>query len=129
MKSVNKLMDLSGRVVLITGGAGHLGRTMADALAELGASIAIVDRAESDCLSTVEWLSARHSVSVLPFSVDLEDEAKASALPRRVADELGGVDILVNCAAFVGTSELEGWNEPFERQSVNTWRRSTNCSS
>jgi NAD(P)-dependent dehydrogenase (short-subunit alcohol dehydrogenase family) len=123
MRTVKKLMDLSGRVVLITGGAGHLGRVMADALAELGASIAIVDRFEEDCLSTVEWLKVRHSVQALPFVVDLEDEAAVIALPCQVAEALGGLDILVNCAAFVGTSGLEGWNEPFERQSVDTWRR------
>jgi NAD(P)-dependent dehydrogenase (short-subunit alcohol dehydrogenase family) len=123
MRTVNKLMDLSGRVALITGGAGHLGRAMADALAELGASIAIVDRFEEDCLSTVEWLKVRHSVQALPFVVDLEDEAAVIALPGRVAEALGGLDILVNCAAFVGTSGLEGWSVPFECQSVDTWRR------
>jgi len=123
METVKKLMDLSGRVALVTGGAGHLGRAMADALAELGASIAIIDRAEEDCRSTVEWLKARHPVAVLPFAVDLEDEAAVITLPCRVAEALGSLDILVNCAAFVGTSGLEGWNEPFESQSVDTWRR------
>ena len=123
METVKKLMDLSGRVALVTGGAGHLGRAMADALAELGASIAIIDRAEEDCRSTVELLKARHPVAVLPFAVDLEDEAAVITLPGRVAEALGSLDILVNCAAFVGTSGLEGWNEPFESQSVDTWRR------
>jgi NAD(P)-dependent dehydrogenase (short-subunit alcohol dehydrogenase family) len=123
MRTVNKLMDLSGRVALITGGAGHLGRAMADALAELGALIAIVDRTEEGCLSTVEWLAQRHPAPALPFVVDLEDELAVIALPSQVAEALGGLDILVNCAAFVGTSGLEGWGVPFENQSVDTWRR------
>ena len=123
MRTVNKLMDLSGRVVLITGGAGHLGRAMADALSELGASIAIVDQTEESCGLAVEWLTQRHPAPALPFVADLEDEAAVIALPGRVAEALGGLDILVNCAAFVGTSGLEGWSVPFESQSVDTWRR------
>ena len=35
----------------------------------------------------------------------------------------GGLNILINNAAFVGTSGLEGWGVPFEAQSVETWRR------
>jgi NAD(P)-dependent dehydrogenase (short-subunit alcohol dehydrogenase family) len=33
------------------------------------------------------------------------------------------LNILINNAAFVGTSDLQGWSEPFERQTVETWRR------
>ena len=43
MRSLRQLMDLHGRVALITGGAGHIGMAMAEALAELGAGIALVD--------------------------------------------------------------------------------------
>jgi NAD(P)-dependent dehydrogenase (short-subunit alcohol dehydrogenase family) len=56
MRSLKSLMDLSGRAVLITGGAGHIGRAMADAVAELGASVAIADlREENRSVSRRGW--------------------------------------------------------------------------
>ena len=41
MKRISELMSLKGRIALITGGAGHIGSAMAEALAELGANIVI----------------------------------------------------------------------------------------
>ena len=41
---------------------------------------------------------------------------------HRSRKTLGSLDIVVNCAAFVGTSGLSGWVTPFEEQSVDTWR-------
>ena len=38
-------------------------------------------------------------------------------------DSEDGLNILINNAAFVGTSELQGWHVPFEKQTVDTWRR------
>jgi NAD(P)-dependent dehydrogenase (short-subunit alcohol dehydrogenase family) len=123
MRSLKSLMDLSGRAVLITGGAGHIGRAMADAVAELGASVAIADLREENCCLTANWLEERHTVQTACFALDLADEQAVASLPGRVAEQLGRLDVLINCAAFVGTSGLEGWGVPFEEQSVDTWRR------
>ena len=49
MRTLKQLMNLKGRVALITGGAGHLGFTMAEALAELGAHIVLLDLNQSQC--------------------------------------------------------------------------------
>ena len=45
--TVQQLFDLTGKVALITGGSGHLGRSMASALAEAGASVLVSSRDES----------------------------------------------------------------------------------
>ena len=42
-RSLREMMSLDGRVALVTGGAGHIGRAVANGLAELGANIAIAD--------------------------------------------------------------------------------------
>ena len=44
MTTLKQLSDMSGRRVLITGGAGHVGRIMAETLAELGACIVLLDQ-------------------------------------------------------------------------------------
>jgi NAD(P)-dependent dehydrogenase (short-subunit alcohol dehydrogenase family) len=42
-RSLREMMSLDGRVAVVTGGAGHIGRAIAAGLAELGATIALVD--------------------------------------------------------------------------------------
>jgi NAD(P)-dependent dehydrogenase (short-subunit alcohol dehydrogenase family) len=119
MSRIADLMRLDGRVAVITGGAGHLGRAMAAALVELGAKVALVDR---DPAATDAAAVALGSAAA-GFAVDLADDAAVRALPDAVNAKLGGLDILINNAAFVGTSTLEGWVVPFAEQSVETWRK------
>jgi NAD(P)-dependent dehydrogenase (short-subunit alcohol dehydrogenase family) len=119
MSRIADLMRLDGRVAVITGGAGHLGRAMAAALVELGAKVALVDR---DPAATDAAAVALGSAAA-GFAVDLADDAAVRTLPDAVNAKLGGLDILINNAAFVGTSTLEGWVVPFAEQSVETWRK------
>ena len=123
MKSLGALMRLNGRVALITGGAGHLGQAMGQALAELGAAIAVLDVNGDEANATAERLRLEYGVRALAVAVDLADEEQVRAVPRAVVDGLGALDILINNAALVGTSALEGWAVPFDRQSADTWRR------
>lgn len=116
MSRIADLMRLDGRVALITGGAGHLGRAMASALIELGAKVALVDR---DPAAT----EAAAALGATGYALDLADDAAVRALPATVQAKLGGLDILINNAAFVGTSALQGWAVPFAEQSVDTWRK------
>lgn len=122
MKSLRDLMCLSGRVAAITGGAGHIGRAMADSLAELGCAVAIIDRTDA-VYAVAANLSETYGRPAQGFAADLADEAQTRAIPAQVEAQLGGLDILIHCAAFVGTSGLEGWVVPFEQQSADTWRK------
>jgi NAD(P)-dependent dehydrogenase (short-subunit alcohol dehydrogenase family) len=122
MKTIHELMDLQGRVAIVTGGAGHIGHSIAQALGEAGATIALVDKFPVDLERSAKALAERNITKVAQFSVDLSVEAEVRALPERVAEELGSIDILVNCAAFVGTTKLDGWSVPFEEQASAAWR-------
>ncbi len=116
-------MNLSGRVIAITGGAGHIGKAMADAVAELGASVAVVDLNSEACDDVAIRLAKKYKVTSVGFPVNLSEEEAVRTLPSQIAEQMGGLDVLINCAAFVGTSGLEGWGVPFEDQSVDTWRK------
>lgn len=122
MTDLKKLMDLSGKRAVVTGGAGHLGRAFAATLAELGAAVALVDR-NSDALDTaVEEVSQKYGAMASGYTCDLEQEAERDRLIEALLKD-GPVDILVNNAAFVGSSDLTGWSTDFENQSIDTWRR------
>lgn len=122
-RDLRDLLSLAGRAALVTGGAGHVGRAAAAALAELGANVALADRDADALADAAREVSTRHSARIVTTECDLADEAVTKELPERVAAELGRLDVLVNCAAFVGTTDLDGWAVPFAEQSADTWRR------
>lgn len=122
MRSLRDLMDLRGRVALITGGGGHIGASIAEALAELGAAIALLDMVEENCISVSRRVREAYGVRTLPMLIDLSDEDATRSVPARVLDLFGRLDVLVNCAALVGTSELRGWAVPFLEQASETWK-------
>jgi NAD(P)-dependent dehydrogenase (short-subunit alcohol dehydrogenase family) len=107
-RSIHELADLGGRRALVAGGAGHVGRAAVDALREAGAEVAVCDLEEGP-------------PGVPSVVCDLADEAAVRGAVASAADALGGLDILVHCAALVGTSDLEGWAVPFELQTVDAW--------
>lgn len=123
VRSIRELFDLSGRVAIVTGGAGHIGAAIVDALAEQGAAVAIVDRDAGKADDLAERIGTAHGVASCALAIDIEDEGAVRGVAARVEAALGGIDILINCAALVGTSELTGWAVPFCEQSVKTWRR------
>src|SRR6266853_1686611 len=123
MKSVAELMSLRGRVALVTGGAGHIGGVVCDTLAELGAAVAVLDCSADACNTTANRVADCFAVKTLALPVDLADENAIRAVPARTVEQLGSLDILVHCAALVGTSGLPGWAVPFSEQSADTWRK------
>lgn len=97
---------MRGRRALVAGGNGHIGRVTVDALEESGADVLVVD-IEGDDERTIRC--------------DLRDEASVAKAVRETVDRLGGLDVVVHCAALVGASERAGWSVPFEEQTVEAW--------
>jgi len=123
IRSVARLMNMSGRVAVITGGAGHLGEAMAAALAELGCSICLLDRNDQALLEVARRLRDQWKCSVETLVADLESEEERAAAGAWVFEKFGRTDVLINNAGFVGDSNLTGWVVPFEEQEIGTWRR------
>ncbi len=122
MKSINRLMDLQGRVALVTGGAGHIGSAICDALAEMGANIVVIDINKELCETKKGQIIDEFNVEALSIVIDLTNEQELRKIPDRVLKQLHSIDILVNCAALVGTSSLKGWGVEFKEQNSDTWR-------
>ena len=123
MGNLKALMSMQGRRVLITGATGVLGRVIADTMAELGADLLLVDRPESKFSELCDALARHGKRGIQCLTCDLERQDERDALVSAVKAAGGGLDVLINNAAFVGTSGLQGWALLFEQQSVDTWRR------
>ena len=92
-------MNVAGKVALITGGATGLGRATGLALARLGCSIAVnyvPDTAQEARETTAELIAI--GVRALPVEADVSKSEACQAMVATVVQELGQLDILVNCA-------------------------------
>lgn len=112
--SKSDFSSLGDRVVVITGGSGHVGSSLAEAFLAHGSFVMTVDIAKSPDLGEVE---GRHQ----HLTVDLTDLVEVADLPSRVLAAFGRLDVVVCAAAFVGTSATDGWNVPFLKQDESIW--------
>jgi NAD(P)-dependent dehydrogenase (short-subunit alcohol dehydrogenase family) len=92
-------LQLTGRRALVTGGSRGIGKAVAAALLTEGAEVAIAARDLDRLTAAAADLGAAAGRTVPAISVDTGDDASVRHLAEAAQDRLGGVDILVNCAA------------------------------
>ncbi|HEY2050605.1 MAG TPA: SDR family oxidoreductase [Caulobacteraceae bacterium] len=92
-------LQLNGKRALITGGSRGIGKAIAAALAREGVDLVIAARTQGPLETTAAELSLGSSRKVIPIAVDTGDDGSVKALIASTVQALGGLDILVNCAA------------------------------
>jgi len=99
-------MTKPAKTALITGGAGGLGKAMAQALAAAGINTAIFDIREQAAIEVADHISEQFAnVRSMAISGDVSDESDCNAAVARCVDHFGGIDILVNNAG-IGVSSI-----------------------
>jgi NAD(P)-dependent dehydrogenase (short-subunit alcohol dehydrogenase family) len=88
---------LAGKIVILTGAAGGIGRHVAQALAEAGASVGLTDLSSQGMDAVADELAAG-GTRVTAAAFDGTSEEQFAVFHRRVRDELGEVDGLITCA-------------------------------
>ncbi len=116
--SVKALLDLGGKVALVTGGSRGLGLQMAEALGEMGARVAITARKREELDAAAARL-AKQGVEVATVQGDLGKLDGIPAILEAVLARFGTVDVLVNNA---GTT----WGAPAEDHPVEAWHKVMN---
>lgn len=91
------LFDIRGQVAVITGAAGILCSEMAEALAEAGAKVAILDLNEQKAQEIADRINGRGGTAIA-VAVDVLDKSSLEAARDRVVSEFQRVDILINGA-------------------------------
>lgn len=114
--------DLAGQVAVVTGGGGLLGREFCSALAQHGASVAVLDiditQADKVCFE----LADHYAVGTYAVAVDISDKAASRAAIDEIVKQLGAIDILVNNAQSK-TIDYGRHFAPFEDYDMDEWRR------
>jgi len=111
--SVKKLFDLSGRSAIITGGSRGLGLQIAEALGEMGATLALTARKKDELDHAVAHL-AKMGVEAHAFACDMGKRDTIPGVFDRMLAKLGRLDILVNNAGAV-------WVAPAEDHPLEAW--------
>ena len=84
-----RLFDLSGRVVLVTGGSRGLGREMAFAAARCGADVMIASRKYNACVDTADEIAAQTGRTAFPYQVHVGRWDELDGLVDAVYDRFG----------------------------------------
>jgi 2-deoxy-D-gluconate 3-dehydrogenase len=111
----NPLFDLTGKVAVVTGGNGGIGLGMAKGLAAAGAKIGIAARNADKAKAAMRELGSNASF----FTVDVGKETSCREMIAAVADKLGRIDILVNCAGIAIRKRPEVLNDAEWHQVLN----------
>lgn len=92
--------NLEGKVAVVTGGNGGIGKGIAAGMAEAGAGVALVARDAEKTEAAARDIQSRFQVPVQGFTADVADENRMKEVAGQVAERLGGIDILVNNAGI-----------------------------
>lgn len=109
---------LDGRVALVTGAAGGIGGALAEAVAEAGADVALVDVDEPGLEETRERLAAETDASVLSVAADVGERAETERMVAETLDALGGLDV-----AFANAGVAETGGDDAAEYDVDSWDR------
>ena len=106
--AICELFDLTGKVALVTGGAGWLGMVLAEILAQAGAIVALMDNNTAALERTVQRFD-ESDLKALGIAGDVMQDEPLRLGIDKVARDCGRLDILVNCA-YAGPHP--SWNRP-----------------
>ena len=102
----NRLFDLQGKVTIVTGGTGHLGRAICEGMAEAGSNLAVcstsLDRGETFARQLVQ----RYDIDAVGFELDLRDLNAIQAVVAAIYSRFQQIDCLVNNAFFGSSNDL-----------------------
>ena len=115
---LRSLFDMSGRVVIVTGGTRGIGRALAEGYASAGAKVVVASRKQDAVDETAEHLRSfgGEALGVAAHMGDLED---LQHIVDRTVDAFGGIDVVVNNAATalaqpVGSYTPDAWQKSLD---------------
>lgn len=113
--NVKQLLDLTGRVAIITGGSIGLGRQMAEGLAEMGANVVLCARKQERAHHAAIALQ-KLGVNAIALSCDVKSQSSIQQAVDATLSHFGQIDILVNNAGI-------SWGAPTELMSLEDWNK------
>jgi len=114
--SIQNLFRLEGKKAIVTGSGGGIGGAIAKGMAEFGVDIALFDINLENITNLKRNLEENFSIKTLAIPVDVCRSEQVKKAVKRVYEEFGRIDILVNCHGI-------GQWSPSEEMKEEDWRR------
>lgn len=118
---ISNLFDLSGRVAVVTGGAGILGQHFCKGLAEYEAKVVIADVNIDAANEVAEKIKQDVNTDALAIGLDVSDESSVQEMVAKTIEKFGKIDILHNNAA-AKSSNLEKFFASVEDYDMEIWQ-------
>jgi 3-oxoacyl-[acyl-carrier protein] reductase len=106
MRDLSEVFGLEGKVAVVTGAASGIGESVAEVLAQAGASVVLGDLNAEGAEAVAERIVSEGG-SAVAGGVDIANRAQVDALIARASDEFGGLDVLCNVAGVPFDGMLE----------------------
>ncbi len=97
---------LRGKVALITGAGGGIGRGIAQCLAEEGAHVALADISSAGAEATAKAMDS-FDIKAIPYVLDVTDDRQCREVVEATTEDLGSIDIVVNNAGVIGGADFK----------------------
>jgi gluconate 5-dehydrogenase len=122
---MDKMFDLTGKVALVVGGHGGLGKAIALAMADAGADVAVASRNLEALRATAREIESKRRKS-LAVSVDVVDARQVERMVEDVLRALPGIHILVNAAGLAvrkpaDAFPIDDWQRVMDVNTRGTW--------
>jgi len=124
---MNELFNLDGRVIVLTGGAGLLGRRYAQALVNAGARAVVADVRQEAAQEVVDELALSGTDLIMAHGVDITSPEDVARMVEAVMKKWGRIDGLVNNAAIdpkFDVEQSEQRKQRFEDYPLDLWKKS-----
>lgn len=124
--SVLDLFSLKGKLAVVTGAAQGLGKAMAEAMADCGADIAVLDLNVDKAGETAKYIADTYHVKSKAFKVNVADAKSCQAAVQEVCKEWDHIDVLLNNAGICINEDaenvpLENWHKVIDINMNGVW--------
>ena len=121
--SINKIFNLSNKVIILTGAAGLLGTEYAHGLSQAGANVVLADLNFDKCKKLSLNLNKKYNVNSFPIKLDVTKINSINTMIKAVIKKFSKIDILINNAIF---SEAGYTKIKFENYDLDIWKKGLN---
>ena len=113
------MSEFKGKVALITGGYGHIGKEIVSLIASKSCNVYVLDKPSEGLEKFTEGIQSQYGVNCIPLNLDLKDKSCFEEIKFIVSQDNQKLDFLVNNAAFYDS--MPGWAVPFEQEGYDAW--------
>jgi NAD(P)-dependent dehydrogenase (short-subunit alcohol dehydrogenase family) len=109
--------DLAGKVAIVTGATGFLGKEFCAALSDSGADVVVVDLNEEECRKQAAELAKKYKTKATGIRADITSKDEVEKMVSEAVKKFGRIDVLVNGAAV----KTKNFYEKFENYPLEDW--------